>query len=209
MYMPISRLQGENNVIIRVSSRISQLVLINLLTLLCCLPIITIGAALTSMHDVLQTIVRGEEGYITRRYFSSFRKNMKQATLLWVPFLLIFSGCIADIIIIYAAPGLIPNYIMIPAGVAGLFALFVFQWVFPLQARFKGSFGVVIKMSFLLAVARFPRTIVMAAVCVLPVLAGRSLLTLPLALLFGISLPGFVGAKIYKPVFTELEQEDE
>jgi uncharacterized membrane protein YesL len=207
--MPIPRLQGENNVIIRVSSMIALLVLINLLTLLCCLPIITIGAALTSMHDVLQMIIRKEDGYVTRRYFSSFRKNMKQATLLWVPFLFIFSGCVADVIIIFSAPGLIPGYIMIPAGVAGLFALFVFQWVFPLQARFKGNFGVVMKMSFLLAVARFPRTFVMAAVCILPVIAVRSILTLPLVMLFGISVPGIIGAKIYHPVFTELEQEEE
>ena len=207
--MPIPRLQGENNVSVRASTMISQLVLINLLTLLCCLPVITIGAALTSMHDVLQMIIRREDGYITRRYFSSFRKNMKQATLLWVPFLFIFSGCIADVIIILAAPGLIPNYIMIPAGVAGLLALFVFQWVFPLQARFKGNFGVVMKMSFLLATARFPRTIVMAAVCVLPVIAVRSILTLPLVLLFGLSVPGIIGVKIYHPVFTDLEQEEE
>ncbi len=207
--MPISRLQGEDNVIIRVSTRITQLVLINLLTILCCLPVITIGAALTSMHDVLQMIVRKEDGYITRRYFSSFRKNMKQATLLWVPFLFIFSGCVADVIIIFSAPGLIPNYIMIPAGVAGLFALFVFQWVFPLQARFEGNFGVVMKMSFLLAVARFPRTILMVLVCVLPVFAVRSLLTLPFVLLFGISVPAFIGAKIYHPVFRQLEQVDE
>ena len=207
--MPISRLQGEDNVIIRVSTRITQLVLINLLTILCCLPVIPIGAALTSMHDVLQMIVRKEDGYITRRYFSSFRKNMKQATLLWVPFLFIFSGCVADVIIIFSAPGLIPNYIMIPAGVAGLFALFVFQWVFPLQARFEGNFGVVMKMSFLLAVARFPRTILMALVCVLPVFAVRSLLTLPFVLLFGISVPAFIGAKIYHPIFRQLEQIDE
>ena len=207
--MPISRLQGENNVIVRVTTMISQLVLINLLTLLCCIPIITIGASLTSMHDVLQMIMRKEDGYVTRRFFSSFRKNMKQATLLWVPFLFIFSGCVADLVVVLSAPGLIPNYIMIPAGVAGLFALFVFQWVFPLQARFKGNFGVVMKMSFLLAVARFPRTIVMTLVCILPVLASQSLLTLPLAMLFGISVPGILGVKMYLPVFRELEQKDE
>ena len=56
--MPVSRLQGENNIIIRVTTMISYLVLLNLLTLLCCLPIVTAGAALSAMHEQLQLISR-------------------------------------------------------------------------------------------------------------------------------------------------------
>ena len=83
--MPVLRLQGEDNVIIRVTTMISYLVWINILTIICCLPIVTAGAALTAMHDELQLISRKEEGYITRRFFTTFRSNLKQATLLWIP----------------------------------------------------------------------------------------------------------------------------
>ena len=92
-----SRLQGENNLVIRVSTMLTNLLLINFLTLLTCLPVITIGASLTAMHDCLQQILRKEDGYIARRFFKSFRSNFKQATLLWLPFLLIFSGVVADV----------------------------------------------------------------------------------------------------------------
>ena len=204
-----SRLQGENNIVIRVSTMLTNLLVINLLTLVMCLPVITIGASFTAMHDCLQQILRKEDGYIARRFFQSFRSNFKQATLLWLPFLLIFAGIIVDLIIMLTSPGLLPDYIMIPAGVAGLLALFVFQWLCPIMARFRGSSGLVLRMTFLLATARFPRTVLMAATLVLPYFAVRSLLTLPLFLLFGISVPGMLGACLYRPVFRELEEEPE
>ncbi len=78
------RLQTENNIIMRGTSVIWGLFLLNLLTLLCSIPIVTIGPA-------------------------------------------------------HTAPGLLPQYIMIPAGVAGLVALYFFQWIFPVQARFEGG----------------------------------------------------------------------
>ncbi|MBO4395386.1 MAG: YesL family protein [Eubacterium sp.] len=204
-----SRLQGENNLVIRVSTMLTNLLLINFLTLLTCLPVITIGASLTAMHDCLQQILRKEDGYIARRFFKSFRSNFKQATLLWLPFLLIFSGVVADVIIMLTSPGLLPNYILIPAGVAGLLTLFIFQWLCPILARFSGSSGLVLRMTFLLATARFPRTVLMAATLVLPYFAARSILTLPLFLMFGISVPGMIGACLYRPVFRELEEEPE
>ncbi len=207
--MPIMRLQGEDNVIIRVTTMISYLVWINILTIICCLPIVTAGAALTAMHDELQLISRKEEGYITRRFFTTFRSNLKQATLLWIPFMLIFAGCVADVVIIMVSPGFIPNYIMIPAGAAGLIAWFVFQWVFPLQARFEGGFGVVMRMAFLLSAAQFPRTFFMAAAGILTVLAAGSLLTLPFVVLFGFSVPAMISVKLYKSVFEDLEKDEE
>ena len=69
-------------------STISDLMILNLVTLVCCLPVITIGAALTGMHYVLLKMVRREEGYIVRSYFKSFKENFLQATIIWILFLL-------------------------------------------------------------------------------------------------------------------------
>ena len=64
-------------------SRVGDLVWLNLLTLLCCIPVVTAGAAFTALHYVSIKMVRNEEGYLTRNYFKSFRQNFIQATLLW------------------------------------------------------------------------------------------------------------------------------
>ena len=186
-----SKLQGENNLVIRVSTTLTNLVLLNLLTIIACIPLITAGAAMA------------------RRYISSFKKNFKQATVLWIPFLLIFAGVIADLIISITSPGIFPDYVMIPAFAGGLIALFVWQWICPIQARFEGSFGMVIRMSFLLATARFPRTFIMAATILIPYFCSRTLFTIPLLFLFGISVPGYICARLYARVFSELEEDKE
>ena len=68
-------------------SKITDLVILNLVVLVCCLPVITAGAALTGMHYVLLKMVRNEEGYIVRSYFKSFKQNFLQATGMWMIFL--------------------------------------------------------------------------------------------------------------------------
>jgi uncharacterized membrane protein YesL len=68
-------------------SKVADLVILNLLVLLCCIPVITAGAALTGMHYVLLKMARDEEGYIVRSYFKSFKENFLQATGMWLIFL--------------------------------------------------------------------------------------------------------------------------
>ena len=57
-------------------SRISDLVILNMVTLVCCIPVITIGAAMTGMHYVLLKMARNEEGYIVRSYFKKLESNL-------------------------------------------------------------------------------------------------------------------------------------
>ena len=47
--------------VMRGLTRVFDLVLLNLLTVLCSIPLITIGASLAAMHSVLLKMVRNEE----------------------------------------------------------------------------------------------------------------------------------------------------
>ncbi|MBQ4303097.1 MAG: YesL family protein, partial [Lachnospiraceae bacterium] len=68
-------------------SRMTDLVLLNLITLAACLPVVTAGASLTAMHYVLLKMVRGEEGYVARDWLKSFKQNFREASLIWLLFL--------------------------------------------------------------------------------------------------------------------------
>ena len=81
-------------------SKFSQIIIklcrccyLNLLWLLCSLPIFTLGAATTALYSVTLKMVREEEGNITRQFFKSFRENFKQSTVLWL-ILLILGLCL-------------------------------------------------------------------------------------------------------------------
>ena len=59
-------------------SVVTDMVILNLLTLLCCVPVITSGAAFTAMNDVVIRILRQEESGILKNYGSALRQNLKK-----------------------------------------------------------------------------------------------------------------------------------
>ena len=78
-----------DNAFFRFMGRLTDLVWINILTLVCCLPVITAGAAISAMYKVLIKIAMENVGGLTRMYFGAFKNNFKQATKIWIPTLLI------------------------------------------------------------------------------------------------------------------------
>ena len=64
--------------LMQVLNKVADLLWLNILTLICCIPIVTAGASLTAMNYMALKIVRNEECYITKGFFKSFKQNFKQ-----------------------------------------------------------------------------------------------------------------------------------
>ena len=56
-------------------------VALNLVFLITCLPVITIGTALSSLYYVTLREARGEYGYLVRTYLREFKNNFKKGTI--------------------------------------------------------------------------------------------------------------------------------
>ena len=81
----------------------------------------------------------------------------------------------------------------------------IYVWIFPLMARFENSCAANLKNASILALAYFPRSIAMAAItAVVPFVLTLSLRLLPLALFFGLSLPGYLCMFVYKSVMKQM-----
>ena len=187
-----------------------KLLAVNMMTLLFSLPLVTAGAACAAMPTCLLKVLSKDDDQIGRIFVHAFRANFKQATLLWIPFLLIFAGALADVFVLLAAPEVLPLGIAIPAVSAAIVAFMIFQYVMPLQARFENSPMNVLKHACILAVSYFPRTVLMTVLWAVPVYCFLKLtVTWPLVLMFGISLPGYFCARLYRPVFWKLEDNME
>ena len=52
-----------------VLSRLADLVILNLLFLVCCIPVVTVGAAVTAMYSVTWKMAEEKEGYILKGFF--------------------------------------------------------------------------------------------------------------------------------------------
>ena len=57
--------------------KLVDLVWLNILTLVCCLPVFTAGAALSAMYSVLIKMALKEDGVITKPFFRAFKENLK------------------------------------------------------------------------------------------------------------------------------------
>jgi uncharacterized membrane protein YesL len=74
-----------------------DLLLINLIWLLCCIPIITIGPATTALFYALMNRTEDTGDYVTHDFFYAFKHNLKQGILLGLPLTLIGGFLIIDI----------------------------------------------------------------------------------------------------------------
>ena len=111
----------------QVVSRFSDLVVLNILFLLTCLPLFTVGAACSALYTVTFRIIRSREEPIVRSYFRAFRENFKQGTSLWL--ILLFAGLPAVFYIdrFYAMEG-IAHFLFVPFLTVFLGAVFVFSF---------------------------------------------------------------------------------
>ena len=74
---------------------------LNVMWLVCCLPIVTIGASTTALYYTCFKIAKDEGSFITTMFFRSFKQNFKQATIIWL--IMLAAGLIigADAILLY------------------------------------------------------------------------------------------------------------
>ena len=187
-------------------SVVADMMLINLLTLLCSVPVFTAGAAFTAMNDVVIRIIRQEEGNIIRSYGSAFRKNLKK-------------GSVFGLILIFASALLYFDYLcslayapMFRYGIAALSILLltVAMYTFALLARYENSLMATIKNAAVLAVGYFPRTLGMLVFTVAFWLLGIRFYRIgaPILFLFGFSLPCYICIILLRGVFDHLESKE-
>jgi len=149
-------------------SRFSSLCVLNLLFLCTCIPIFTIGAALTALYDVVFRMDTEREGKTTSAYFRSFAANFKQSTPVWLLFLLLIAAGCGNIVIFSAMGGTLGRILFVISVVILVNVLLVLGYVFPLLSQFDNTTGNTLKNALLLSVANLPRTLVIAVINCFP-----------------------------------------
>lgn len=202
----MGKLFNLDSPILKVLGTLADLCLLNIMTLLGCLPIVTAGASLTAMHYVLLKMVRNQEGYIWKDFWKSFKENFKQATCIWLIILLFVAFFLVDC---YIFKSLVETVSMPLLAVAGAFALFlymVYLYVFPLLSHFHNTVLGTIKNAFFVGIMTFPKTILMMIVTALPlVLLYQYTQIFPLVMMYGFTGPAYFSAWLYSGTFKKLE----
>lgn len=186
--------------------KVADLVILNLLALICSIPIVTIGASWTAMYFVTIRIVRKEEGYVIRDFFRSFKENFKQATIIWLLVIVIAAIFAGDIAIYSMMPEQIPQFVMIGVVVLAFLAVGTIVYVFPILSRFHNTTKNTIKNAFLLSIVNIPFTIILIILMIVPYILAIFVIELaPIILLMGLSLPAFFSSMIFVRIFRKIE----
>ena len=198
-----------DNIVRKVLIIMTELMYVNFLALIFCLPVVTAGASLTAMHNVLLKVVRREVEFVRRSFWESFKANFRQATLIWLIVLGIAVLFYVDLRLINVMGTAFPM-LMILIGVI-IFVFMMLQYVFPLLSHFENTIGGTLRNAFLLVFAEFPRTFAMTLCSLSPLLVIYILgyRSVPTILLFGLAGPGALCALFYSKVFKKLEPKEE
>lgn len=202
----MGKLFNLDSPILKALGTLADLCILNIMTLIGCLPIITAGASITAMHYVLLKMVRNQEGYVWKDYWKSFKENFWQGTAIGSVLLIFVAFFLIDC---YIFKGLVENISMPLLAIAGAFALFLYMiylYAFPLLSHFHNTVLGTIKNAFFVGIMAFPQTILMMIVTALPlILVYQYTQILPLVLMYGFTAPGYFSAWLYSKIFKRLE----
>lgn len=196
-------------------SRVADLIILNVVFIVCCIPIVTIGASVTAMNYVTMKMARNEESYIVKSFFKSFRENFKQATIIWLILLVagLLLGMDFRIVQQVESTGLLKVVTYGLYMVALIYAM-VLSYIFPLLAKFDNTIKNTFKNAMLMSIRHLPFTIVILLVGFAPAIAT---LTIPIVLAYGLivwimvgfSLIAFLNSLMFVRIFDHYIPQEE
>lgn len=199
------------NPLIQFLSRACDLMIINLLFIVSCIPVFTIGAAICGMTKVCQAIVTGDERGTWQLYVTGFKNSFKQATAVWLCVLLVAISLFCYWLIIdNFCRGALAVVLLIVMGVFGLIALSLVVYLFPLIARYENSLREHIRNAGILAITRLILTVVLiiftAVPFILPLISLEAFLqTLIFWIIIGFGFLCYMANLMLKPIYSILE----
>lgn len=187
--------------------RLADLMLLNLLFVLCCLPLFTIGPSLSALYTVCLKMADNEDVSIVKSFSQAFRRNFRQSTLLWI----IMAGCAAVLGLNWFFLPVLPEapaeVMKVLLNLMLLVYIAVFSYLFPIQCKFENSIKNTLKNAFALAFRHLiPCTLPVCALNLAPVMLLKSGSTagiwiLTISLWFWFSGIAFINSKLFLRVF--------
>lgn len=191
----------------RIFNSMADFIILNVLFILCCLPVVTIGASVTALYTLTLKFVKKEDFSVSKDFFSAFKNNFKQSTIIWLIMLAVGIFLLWDLYIF----GSVPSGIL-----KGMYYLFIFSaflylmvlsFVFPIQSQFISRIPTTFKNSFLFGFGYFiPWTILIILVNLAPfilllVLPASFYILVPIAVVFGFASLAYLNSIMFNRMF--------
>lgn len=198
---------SSNSLLGRFLNALSNIVILNFLWLLCSLPIFTIGASTTAMYYSFMRWLRRDDGYIHVNFFSSFKKNFKQSTIIWLIMLAIGLMISFDFrigILFNSGDGgsSTGKIILVISVILAIYYSFVLIYIFPILAKFENTIKDTFKNALLMPIAHLGYTsLIYFFIATFIVMTFISRFFIGVEVLTGFGLYGFLTTNIFITIF--------
>ncbi|MBO5129959.1 MAG: YesL family protein [Oscillospiraceae bacterium] len=162
---------NPDNFLWRWFGKLADYVMLSCVWILCCIPMVTIGASCIALYDATAHCVRGNEGGTYKRFFRTFKRELGRGivmTIFWAVLCWLLNAGyqvvsqLADTGNVWAVLSIVYFCtLFIPLGTA--------CWAVALESRFTYSFGDLHRNAFIFTFAHLPHTFAMAALLVLAI----------------------------------------
>jgi len=203
-----------DNPVWRFIGKFFDIMILNLLWVICSIPIVTMGASTTAVYYVTLKLVRDEEGSTIKSFFKSFKENFRQSTVIWL--MLLVAGALIgfDLYFFLQMQTTVSALRTVMIAVFGgllLIYLSIALFVFPIQAKFYNPVKRTLFNAFFMSIRHFLQTLGMlvmdigllaVAFFLVPVLQA-------LLFLFGFPLFAFINSFVFTGIFDKyIEKPD-
>lgn len=147
-------------------NRVVDLCIVNCLFLICCVPIITYGAAKTALYSCVNRWLQDDDAD-AKWFFMEFKRNIRSGVFPGLVVLILMLLCLVDIHISFS---LLDSYLLVFLSVLTVICLiFVKEQLFMFQASFICGKIELIKNGFLVSMAYPLRSILSGVLSLLPI----------------------------------------
>ncbi|MBR3570271.1 MAG: YesL family protein [Oscillibacter sp.] len=139
--------------------RLFDIVELNLLWLICSLPLFTVGPAAVALYSAMIALVRGKETYPHRDFFRAFRKDFRRNAAAGILLSAVCAFLWTDVRICRQSGTGVFTFLMVFFFILLLFWLFTALYALPLLALRDGGLKNALILAFTLSIRRFPLTV--------------------------------------------------
>ena len=202
---------NTDNLFMRICEKILDLVTVNLLFLLSCLPLVMIGIAKISLYETLFEIKGARRVKVTAIYMQAFRKNWKVGLKLGLLELLVVGISLFDLVLFWRQETML--FQMLKATCIGviIFTSLLFLCTYPLAAKFEMTIKDLLQTGLIMVSLHFPWFFLMIALLAVIVFFLSSsgfvlLLGFTLFVLIGFAALGFLQLPIMETIFNKYKR---
>lgn len=210
----MGRLFSYDNGLMQALAKLFDIICLNVLWIMCCIPVFTVGAASAAYYYAYNKAIRQKRSYAWKEFFHGFKISFKQSTIVWLITFVLYAVSILDIIFLRGLADAVKFAGVMQAFIIVLFLLLTMWvvYVFPYMARFENNTKAIMKNCALIMIANLPWSIFLLVFFVITV---GVFLFIPMFGMFApavyISFANLILERIFRKYMTpeDLESEKE